>query len=232
MRLRSTADSNPLTRYRRAAVTRFSEFRAEIGSRTILPWGEHCTECAWPTCYTTCELYSPRIDGNCRLFVDGMVRVDLDDSASQYLLKLRFKRWGKLWTVGNLAMHELCEAEHKERRNMLIGGLARSIPLPRPLKSRAMGKVAYLRRRAAETSRLPSTSVWLGRRASGQPRDDRCESPLRLLRAGACSVRDPGAPQPPPRRGRRLISATHDGPLAAARERPAASVTNDGARCR
>src|SRR5712691_552265 len=81
-----------------AVVQRFSELRSDIASRTILPWGEHCTECAWPTCYTTCELYSPRLDGNCRLFVDGMVRVDLNDGLSSYLVKLRFKQWGKLWT--------------------------------------------------------------------------------------------------------------------------------------
>src|SRR5262245_14804109 len=79
-------------------VQRFAEMRSEVKARTLLPWGEHCTECVWPTCYTTCELYSPRIDGNCRLFIDGMVRIDVDHSLSPYLLKLRFKRWGKLWT--------------------------------------------------------------------------------------------------------------------------------------
>jgi FkbH-like protein len=133
-------------------VTRFSELRSQIASRTVLPWGEHCTECAWPTCYTTCELYAPRLDGNCRLFVDGMVRLDLDDGPGRYLLKLRFKRWGKLWTVGNLAMYSMREVRHKEKRNMLVGAVARSAPLPRPLKSRVLGKVAYLRRRDAESA--------------------------------------------------------------------------------
>ena len=42
---------------------RFSEYRSRIAARTLLPWGEHCTECVWPTCYTTCELYAPRVDG-------------------------------------------------------------------------------------------------------------------------------------------------------------------------
>ena len=27
---------------------------------TILPWEEHCTECAMPMCYETCDLYEPR----------------------------------------------------------------------------------------------------------------------------------------------------------------------------
>ena len=133
-------------------VQQFAEMRAEVQARTLLPWGEHCTECVWPTCYTTCELYSPRIDGNCRLFIDGMVRIDVDNSLSPYLLKLRFKRWGKLWTAGNLTMHDLQEAERKEKANVMIGAAARSTPLPRPLKTKVLAKVAYRRRRGAETA--------------------------------------------------------------------------------
>ena len=60
----------------REILSRFAESRKSIACRTLIPWGEHCTECAWPTCYTTCDLYSPRFDGLCRRFVDGMVRVD------------------------------------------------------------------------------------------------------------------------------------------------------------
>lgn len=135
-----------------AVVKRFAELQFQVNARTVLPWGEHCTECAWPTCYTTCELYDPRMDGNCRLFKDGMVRVDIDDDIRPYLLKLHFKRWGKLWAIGNLAMHGTKEVVRIENKNMLIGALARSVPLPLPLKSRVLGKVAYLRRCAAETA--------------------------------------------------------------------------------
>lgn len=135
-----------------SVVKRFGEIWSEVEARTILPWGEHCTECAWPTCYSTCELYSPRVDGNCRLFVDGMVRVDLEGPGRPYLLKLRFKQWGKLWTVGNLALYTPKEAGRRERMNMMVGAVSRSVPLPRPLKTRVLGKVAYLRRRATETA--------------------------------------------------------------------------------
>lgn len=131
-------------------VKRFEELTSLVEFRTALPWGEHCTECAWPTCYTTCELYDPREDGGCRLFIDGMTRVDTDEVVRPYLLKLRFKRWGKLWTVGNLARYSRQESLRKEKRNMLIGALARSAPLPRQLKSKVLGKVAYLRRCEAE----------------------------------------------------------------------------------
>src|SRR6266404_9330457 len=85
-------------------VNQFCDFRDKVMSRTLLPWGEHCTECVWPTCYTTCDLYSPRQDGRCRRFVDGMVRVDCPGATSSHLLKIRFKRWGKLWAPGNLGL--------------------------------------------------------------------------------------------------------------------------------
>jgi len=131
-------------------VKRFEEITSLVEFRTALPWGEHCTECAWPTCYTTCELYDPRADGGCRLFIDGMTRIDIDEVVRPYILKLRFKRWGKLWTVGNLARYSREESLRKEKRNMMIGALAQSAPLPRQLKSKVLGKVAYLRRCEAE----------------------------------------------------------------------------------
>jgi hypothetical protein len=56
-------------------VARFSELSDRIVRRTALPWGEHCTECVWPTCYKTCELYAPREDKKCQRFVNGMVRI-------------------------------------------------------------------------------------------------------------------------------------------------------------
>ncbi len=34
--------------------------------RAFLLWGEHCTECAAPDCFTTCDLYDARSDERCR----------------------------------------------------------------------------------------------------------------------------------------------------------------------
>ena len=45
---------------------RFRELTGAVTARTVLPWGEHCTECVWPTCYTSCDLYQARDDGKCR----------------------------------------------------------------------------------------------------------------------------------------------------------------------
>src|SRR5690242_10012368 len=111
-------------------VAKFLEFRDKIQSRTLLPWGEHCTECVWPTCYTSCDLYLPREDGRCRRFVDGMVRIDCARATNSYLLKIRFKRWGKLWAPGNLRLFTAAEAEREERSDRKIGAAIVRLPIP------------------------------------------------------------------------------------------------------
>src|SRR4051812_44193282 len=98
------------------ALAAFGQLRGTITTRTALPWSEHCTECVWPTCYSTCDLYSPREDGRCRRFVDGMVRIECPTAMNQYLLKIRFKRWGKLWTPGNLRLETVRKAAKIEKR--------------------------------------------------------------------------------------------------------------------
>ena len=99
----------------------FGEFKAQLRSRTVLPWSEHCTECVWPTCYTTCDLYSARPDGGCRRFADGMVRVTVPGAVNSYVLKIRFKQWGKLWTPGNIRLLDADKAERMEKRDYSIG---------------------------------------------------------------------------------------------------------------
>jgi FkbH-like protein len=138
-------------------TARFKEFRGNVVARTTLPWGEHCTECVYPTCYTTCELYSPRSDGACRQFIDGMVRIDHAGGLSPYLLKLRFKGWAKLWTAGNLSLRSMAAAEAHERVNMVVGAVSRGMPLPAAVKPRLLVKVNYVRRRAAENA--PTSTV-------------------------------------------------------------------------
>src|SRR6202035_3732967 len=102
--------------------------RDSILERTVLPWSEHCTECVWPTCYSTCDLYSPREDGRCRRFVDGMVRIECPTAINQYLLKIRFKRWGKLWTPGNLRLQTGQKAAKIEKRDYRIGTTLYQLP--------------------------------------------------------------------------------------------------------
>jgi FkbH-like protein len=134
---------------------RFGEFRDRIAARTVLPWGEHCTECVWPTCYTTCELYSPRQDGACRQFIDGAVRIDHKDGLNPYVIKIRFKQWAKLWTVGNLHLQTLSKADKQEWFNIAVGAVGRHVPLPASIKPRVLQKISYLRRQSAENA-LPN----------------------------------------------------------------------------
>jgi hypothetical protein len=115
-------------------VQEFGTLRGKTLARTVLPWSEHCTECVWPTCYSSCDLYSPREDGKCRRFIDGMVRVDCPVAPNSYLLKIRFKRWGKLWSPGNVRLHSTEQAERLERRDYQIGTVLYQLPIPSGIK--------------------------------------------------------------------------------------------------
>ena len=143
----------------------FGRVGSQLESRTVLPWSEHCTECVWPTCYTTCDLYSPRQeDGRCRRFVDGMVRIDSASATNSYLLKIRFKRWGKLWTPGNINLHTPESAKKIEARDERIANLIQITPLPNSVRSFATKKRYGFKKRVATRENrseqpLPATFV-------------------------------------------------------------------------
>ena len=117
-------------------LARYSETAANVTSRTLLPWGEHCTECAWPACYSTCEFYYARPDGKCRRFAEGMVRVECPEALNTYLLKIRFRRWAKLWAPGNICLSSLASAHKRERNDHVLGSFLYRLPLPRALRNR------------------------------------------------------------------------------------------------
>jgi len=128
---------------------KFGEMKGQVRSRTLLPWSEHCTECVWPSCYTTCELFSPREDGRCRRFVDGMVKIDAPESVNSYLLKIRFKQWGKLWCPGTAVMHGSDRAEALEQWDQRVGDVIFHLPFPKAAKNFVTHKrYAYKKRRA------------------------------------------------------------------------------------
>lgn len=135
-------------------ISAFAELRGKLVARTVLPWSEHCTECVWPSCYSTCDLYSPREDGKCRRFVDGMVRINSPSAVNGYLLKIRFKRWAKLWTPGNLRLHSIENAKKIEKRDYRVGTLLCQLPIPVPIKKTVTGKrYNFKKRMAGRTSR-------------------------------------------------------------------------------
>ena len=133
-------------------ATALGELKGRILERTVLPWSEHCTECVWPTCYSTCDLYSPREDGKCRRFSDGMVRVDCPTALNSYLLKIRFKKWAKLWSPGNVRLHPVARAEKLERRDYRVGTVLYQLPMPPRIKAAITGKRYSFKKRLASRS--------------------------------------------------------------------------------
>jgi FkbH-like protein len=127
----------------------FSELNGMVAHRTVLPWSEHCTECVWPSCYTTCDLYSAREDGRCRRFVDGMVRIDCPNALNDYVLKITFKRWAKLWAPGNIRLRPFGSALRAEHRDYRIGLTLTSPVLPRSIRTLATGKRYSLKKKLA-----------------------------------------------------------------------------------
>jgi FkbH-like protein len=140
-------------------LARFAESRKAVAKRTMIPWGEHCTECVWPTCYSTCDLYQPRFDGRCRRFVEGMVRIEHPESVNSYLLKITFKRWAKLWSVGNTRLYALPQADRLEHRDQWLAGGIQLFPV-RALRAQAMRKryswKKRMARRPARSSEAPN----------------------------------------------------------------------------
>jgi FkbH-like protein len=84
--------------------------------------------------------------------VDGMVRIDHREGLSPYVLKIRFKQWAKLWTVGNLHLQPLSKAVRQERFNIAVGAIGRNVPFPASVKPRVLQKINYLRRCSAENA--------------------------------------------------------------------------------
>ncbi len=135
----------------------FAELKGVVARRTVLPWSEHCTECVWPSCYTTCDLYSAREDGRCRRFVDGMVRIDCPESLNAYLVKVTFKRWAKLWTPGNIRLRSFASALRAESRDYRIGSTLNALPLPKTIRTLATGKRYSLKKRLAYRAHADTT---------------------------------------------------------------------------
>lgn len=75
--------------------------RERIRSHSVMNWGEHCTECVYPTCYQTCSFYQPRPDGRCRRFTFGIYRSAAPATWMGYSACVEFKNWSKLWAQGN-----------------------------------------------------------------------------------------------------------------------------------
>lgn len=79
----------------------------DVTGAAILIWGEHCIECAAPSCYQSCDLYASRPDLRCRRFSYGAFRNNNFHSFRGYGAEISFKKWGKIEARGNTALMPL-----------------------------------------------------------------------------------------------------------------------------
>jgi len=117
-----TADAIPP-----AVQARFAELARAVQSRTVLCWGEHCTECAFPGCYSSCQFYAPRADMHCRRFEDGIVSVK---GHGVQLMKVNFKQWARLEAIGANTVTSASAASVIESQNLRSGKALLAAPLP------------------------------------------------------------------------------------------------------
>ena len=137
-----------------------------IKSMSFLVWGEHCTECAAPACYKTCDLYESRPDTRCRRFRFGFYKNKGFPSVRGYGGEVAFKKWGVLASMGNTAMIPKTWLIWTER---FIGLVAPLINAVGPLIGRLTGDVRWTYPMFGISRRL---CAWLNRRNSGQTKPD------------------------------------------------------------
>ena len=107
-----------------------------IQSRSMIVWGEHCSECAAPTCYTACSFYTPRPDGHCRRFAHGIETIETGAVHNTPLTRIAFRRWGKLEGRGPVGRVEKAEAAHLEQAQQPALGLGLAFLARREARAR------------------------------------------------------------------------------------------------
>lgn len=98
--------------------------RALAPWRSQLRWGEHCSECSYPKCYSSCSFYDPRPDLKCRRFEAGLEPVEGEPGA----LRVRFRRWGKLEARGPAALRPAAAAQALDRRDAGVSAALAAAP--------------------------------------------------------------------------------------------------------
>jgi FkbH-like protein len=138
----------------------------DIAEVSFLVWGEHCTECAAPACYQTCDLYDPRPDSRCRRFKFGIYRNRHFASFRGYGAEVAFKKWGVLAAAGNTAMAPKSRVVRQERLTVFAGRILSAI-------GPAIGRLTRDERWQYPVFGLSRRlSSWLHRRNKGRTKPD------------------------------------------------------------
>ena len=112
-----------------------------IQNRSMIVWGEHCSECAAPSCYTACSFYTPRLDGHCRRFTRGIETIDNGTSDRTPLTRIAFRRWGKLEGRGPVRPLTKQEAAAEEQAIQPALGFGLAFLARREARQRTAGHV-------------------------------------------------------------------------------------------
>lgn len=164
-----TVDSSANVRMSLPAEARqkFFELAATVEARSLMVWGEHCSECAFPTCYTSCAFYTPRRDLHCRRFADGIEQGRIGHVS---LGRLRFRRWAKLEAAGPITMFSRRHTMMREWVDRLVSSLIVNFLPSQSLYARATRYWNRLKTAAAGSAQVRADAfvleAWL---ASGPP---------------------------------------------------------------
>lgn len=113
-------------------ITHFEAFAERVIGRSSIIWGEHCSECALPACYSNCSYYTPRADLTCMRFVAGIEPVATTQRVS--LHRIRFRKWGKLEGPGPIEVRPLAKARTADLFDAAVSTLVETIPQPFRIK--------------------------------------------------------------------------------------------------
>jgi FkbH-like protein len=138
----------------------FAETRGAVAARSLLTWGEHCTECAFPACYSACSFYTPREDHHCRRFERGIERARDPEKPDLSFTRIAFRRWGKLESQGTPGLAPLSAADRSERRDRTLDGLL-SGPVPAALADKLRWRLNAAKRARVEPSAVSGDDVFV-----------------------------------------------------------------------
>jgi hypothetical protein len=114
----------------------FDKTNKDVDLCSILHWSEHCTECAMPTCFKTCDMYTPRFDGKCQRFSQGIQPLVEKVNGRAVMLKIHFKKWAVLETQANHFLYEWGEIDSQGKLDSSISNCIHRLPWPSFLKKK------------------------------------------------------------------------------------------------
>lgn len=108
----------------------FATTHETIASTSALVWGEHCSECVMPSCYSTCAFYTPRRDLKCRRFDQGAQAVRAEGERPLVGFRVSFRKWGKLESSLRPSALSAAGASALRKADSAIAVVLAATPLP------------------------------------------------------------------------------------------------------